>query len=44
MMPTIYNVDLRFNGEIIHGQNGAEYQGSQMKFIQVQRGFSFVEL
>ena len=35
MAPTMYIVYLRFNGEIIYGQHGAEYQGSQMKFIQV---------
>uniref|UniRef100_A0A2N9FPE8 SWIM-type domain-containing protein n=1 Tax=Fagus sylvatica TaxID=28930 RepID=A0A2N9FPE8_FAGSY len=44
MAPTMYIVYLRFNGEIIYGQNGAEYQGSQMKFIRVHRGISFVEL
>uniref|UniRef100_A0A2N9HX13 SWIM-type domain-containing protein n=2 Tax=Fagus sylvatica TaxID=28930 RepID=A0A2N9HX13_FAGSY len=44
MAPTMYIVYLRFNGEIIYGQHGAEYQGSQMKFIRVHRGISFVEL
>ncbi len=44
MAPTMYNVYLRFNREIIHGQNGAEYQGSQMKFILVQHEVSFVKL
>ena len=44
MAPTMYIVYLRFNGEIIYGQNGAEYQGSQMKFIRVHRGISFVKL
>uniref|UniRef100_A0A2N9EX04 CCHC-type domain-containing protein n=1 Tax=Fagus sylvatica TaxID=28930 RepID=A0A2N9EX04_FAGSY len=44
MAPTMYIVYLRFNGEIIYGQNGAEYQGPQMKFIRVHRGISFVEL
>uniref|UniRef100_A0A2N9I4V5 Uncharacterized protein n=1 Tax=Fagus sylvatica TaxID=28930 RepID=A0A2N9I4V5_FAGSY len=36
MAPTMYIVYLRFNGEIIYGQHGAEYQGSQMKFIRVR--------
>ena len=44
MALTMYIVYLRFNGEIIYGQYGAEYQGPQMKFIQVYRGISFVEL
>ena len=44
MVPTMYIVYLRFNGEIIYGQNGAEYQGPQMKFIRVHLGISFVEL
>jgi hypothetical protein len=44
MAPTMYIVYLCFNGEIIYGQHGAEYQGSQMKFIRVHRGISFVEL
>uniref|UniRef100_A0A2N9G230 CCHC-type domain-containing protein n=1 Tax=Fagus sylvatica TaxID=28930 RepID=A0A2N9G230_FAGSY len=44
MAPTMYIVYLRFNGVIIYGQNGAEYQGSQMKFIRVHREISFVEL
>ena len=44
MVPTMYIVYLRFNGEIIYGQNGAEYQGPQMKFIRVHHGISFVEL
>uniref|UniRef100_A0A2N9F9I0 CCHC-type domain-containing protein n=1 Tax=Fagus sylvatica TaxID=28930 RepID=A0A2N9F9I0_FAGSY len=35
MAPTMYIVYLRFNEEIIYGQNGAEYQGPQMKFIWV---------
>jgi hypothetical protein len=44
MAPTMYIVYLRFNGEIIYGQHGAEYQRPQMKFIWVHRGISFVEL
>ena len=44
MAPTMYIVYLRFNGEIIYGQNRAEYQGSQINFIRVHRGISFVEL
>jgi hypothetical protein len=44
MAPTMYIVYLRFNGEIIYGQNRVEYQGPQMKFIQVHREISFVEL
>uniref|UniRef100_A0A2N9HUL4 Zinc finger PMZ-type domain-containing protein n=1 Tax=Fagus sylvatica TaxID=28930 RepID=A0A2N9HUL4_FAGSY len=44
MAPTMYIVYLRFNGEIIYGQHGAEYQGPQMKFIRVHHGISFVEL
>jgi hypothetical protein len=43
MAPTMYIVYFRFNGEIIYGQNGAEYQSLQMKFIRVHRGISFVE-
>ena len=44
MAPTMYIVYIRFNREIIYSQNGAKYQGPQMKFIQVHRGISFVEL
>jgi hypothetical protein len=44
MVPTMYIVCLRFDREIIYGQNGAEYQGLYMKFIRVHRGISFVEL
>jgi hypothetical protein len=44
MAPIMYIVYLRFNREIIYGQNGTEYQRSQMKFIRVHRGISFVKL
>jgi hypothetical protein len=44
MAPTMYIIYLHFNEEIIYDQNGAEYQGLQMKFIRVYHGISFVEL
>jgi hypothetical protein len=44
MAPTMYIVYLRFNEEIIYGQNGAEYQGPQMKFIWVHCRITFLEL
>ena len=43
MAPIQYNIYINFNGEIVHGQNGVEYQDRNMKIIRVKHGIKFSE-